>query len=149
MKIHLGFDHRGRVLAREIEAWLASRGVVTHSFGPDEGESSDYPDAASAVGRSVALGRCDLGILVCGSGIGMSVAANKVAGVRAALATNAAMAEQSRRHNDANILCLGASNQSGEEALRIVEAWLAAAFEGGRHERRIEKIRAIEKGEGS
>lgn len=146
MRLAIGFDHRGRELALRIRGLLASRGLDSETVGPAEGESSDYPDAAFAVARAVSSGRADAGVLVCNTGIGMSIAANKVPGVRAALATSPVMAEQSRRHNDSNILCLGAANQPAEQALRMVEAWLDAAFEGGRHARRIAAIRAVEGG---
>jgi len=146
MTLFIGFDHRGRDLALAIRRLLAARGVSTETVGPAEGESFDYPVAAIAVGRAVSGGRCDAGVLVCNTGIGMSIAANKIAGVRAALATTVTMAEQSRRHNNSNILCLGAANQPAEQALRMVEAWLDAPFEGGRHEKRIDAIRAVEGG---
>jgi ribose 5-phosphate isomerase B len=146
MRIMIGFDHRGRALAGRIGEWLAGRGITSETTGPAEGESGDYPAAAAVVGRAVASGRSDRGILICNSGVGMCIAANKIAGIRAALAVNPTMAEHSRRHNDSNVLCLGAVNQPDDVALASVAAWLDAPFEGGRHARRVEMIRKLEGG---
>jgi ribose 5-phosphate isomerase B len=147
MKIVLGADHRGAELVRELGARLTADGHDTTIEGRCDGESCDYPDSAYRVSRAVAGGRADLGILACGSGNGVAMSANKVDGVRAALAYDADSAEMSRRHNDANVLCLAADRLATDEALEAVRRWLAAAFEGGRHARRVRKITAIERGE--
>ena len=115
--------------------------------GTRSGESVDYPDYARLVAHDVSQQRADVGILVCGSGIGMAMAANKVAGIRAANVSSEHEAQMSREHNNANVLALGARVLKEEEALRIVDQWLATPFAGGRHERRVEKIAAMEKEE--
>jgi ribose 5-phosphate isomerase B len=113
-------------------------------FGVQGPDSVDYPDYALLVARAVAEGRADRGVLVCGTGIGMSIAANKVAGIRAALASDEFSARMAREHNDANVLCLGGRVLGPDRALAILGAWLEARFEGGRHQRRIDKIHAAE-----
>jgi len=147
MNIAIGADHRGADIGLGLARVLGDQGhnvVVLHC---NEGAPCDYPDAAYTVGKAVESGAAERGILLCGSGIGMSIAANKIHGVRAALVGNTISAEMSRRHNDANVLCLSADTL-GEKAIgQIVEAWLGAEFEGGRHARRIRKIEAIERGE--
>jgi ribose 5-phosphate isomerase B len=145
MKIALGADHAGYELKDKIEQYLQQRGFQVQDEGTRSGESVDYPDYARLVAHDVSQGRADLGILVCGSGIGMAMAANKVAGIRAANVTTEYEAQMSREHNDANVLALGARIVKEEDALRIVDKWLAAAFAGGRHERRVEKIAALER----
>jgi ribose 5-phosphate isomerase B len=140
MRIHIGNDHRGYELKRRARLWLTEHGHEVIDHGADTTESCDYPDYAFAVARAVAAHPGDLGVVICGSGIGVSMAANKVPGVRAALCMTPAMAAQSRRHNDANVLALGADNLPDEENLRILETWLAASFEGGRHQCRVEKL---------
>jgi len=147
MKIALGSDHRGTDAVRALVAHLQARGHEPEVLGDDSGEPTDYPDSANVVGRAVAAGDAAVGVLVCGSGIGMSIAANKVPGVRAGLACDARAAEMTRRHNDANVLCLAADRGDAEEMKRIVDAFLGAEFEGGRHRRRVDKIEAIERGE--
>jgi len=149
MKIALGADHAGYQLKDQIKQYLAQRGIELRDEGTSSPESVDYPDYARAVAHDVSEQRADLGILVCGSGIGMAIAANKVDGIRAANVTSEYEAQMSREHNNANVLALGARILSAEEALRIVDAWLATPFAGGRHERRVEKIAAIEKEERS
>ncbi|MCB9838592.1 MAG: ribose 5-phosphate isomerase B [Phycisphaeraceae bacterium] len=147
MKIAIGADHRGVNAGLGLVKQLSDEGhdvVVLHCR---ENEPCDYPDAAYTVARAVASGAADRGILLCGSGIGMSIAANKVHGVRAALANNTISAELSRRHNDANVLCMSADTLGAKAIRQVVEAWLGAEFEGGRHARRVEKIAAIERGE--
>jgi RpiB/LacA/LacB family sugar-phosphate isomerase len=136
----VGSDHRGFALRQRIRAWLAERGHPVRDHGCGGPEPCDYPDYAFAVARAVAATPGAFGVLVCGSGIGMSIVANKVPGVRAALCVTPEMARQSRRHNDANVIVLGADLAAPEENLRILEAWLGATFEGGRHARRVEKI---------
>jgi ribose 5-phosphate isomerase B len=147
MKIALGADHAGYQLKDQIKQHLAQRGIELRDEGTSSPESVDYPDFARAVAHDVSESRADLGILVCGSGIGMAIAANKVDGIRAANVNSEYEAQMSREHNNANVLALGARILKPEEALRIVDTWLATPFAGGRHERRVEKITAIEKEE--
>jgi len=149
MKIALGADHAGYQLKDQIKQHLAAKGFELRDEGTSSPESVDYPDFARAVAHDVSERHADLGILVCGSGIGMAIAANKVDGIRAANVTSQLEAQLSREHNNANVLALGARILQPEEALRIVDAWLATPFAGGRHERRVEKIAAIEKEERS
>jgi glycine hydroxymethyltransferase len=138
--IALGADHGGYELKELIKQHLQKQGLAVTDFGTGSRESTDYPDYAQAVARSVAEHQHDYGILVCTSGVGMSIAANKVPGARAALVWDAEMAAMARRHNDANVLCLGGKATEVEEAPKIVDAFLAARFEGGRHERRVGKL---------
>jgi len=140
MKIALGSDHRGRGITDRIRIALESKGHEVHFFGPTEGEVSDYPDAGYPAARAVAEGKVERAILFCGSGIGMSIVANKVRGVRAALCHDELTSEMSRRHNDANVLCLAADLLGEALIQRIIEVWLATPFEAGRHERRVHKI---------
>lgn len=147
MKIALGADHAGYELKDRIKQYLQQKGIDVRDEGTSSPESVDYPDYARAVAHQVSEKQVDLGILVCGSGIGMAIAANKVHGVRAANVSSEHEAEMSRQHNDANVLALGARILKPDEALHIVDKWLAAQFAGGRHERRVEKIAAIEKEE--
>ncbi len=144
MRIAVASDHAAFTLKGKVVAWLEARGHEAVDLGPERPESVDYPDYAERVAAEVAAGRAQSGILLCGTGIGMSLAANKVPGIRAAVATDAFMARLARLHNDANILCLGARVVGEGLAEDIVDAWLAAGFEGGRHARRVEKISAIE-----
>jgi ribose 5-phosphate isomerase B len=144
MRIALGADHAGYELKDKIREHLKSRGIDVRDEGTNSGESVDYPDFARLVARDVNQGRADLGILVCGSGIGMSMTANKVPGIRAATVSTEHEAQVSREHNNANVLALGARITPADQALKIVDAWLAAVFAGGRHQRRVEKIAAIE-----
>ena len=147
MKIALGADHAGYELKDRIKQHLEQQGVAVCDEGTSAAESVDYPDYARAVAHEVSGQRADLGILVCGSGIGMAIAANKVEGIRAANVSSEYEAQMSREHNNANVLALGARILQTEEALRIVDKWLATPFAGGRHERRVEKITALEKEE--
>jgi ribose 5-phosphate isomerase B len=141
MKIALGSDHRGFRLKEEIKGFLETQGHEVLDFGTSaESPSVDYPDIAFQVGENVARVNSDRGVLICMTGIGMCIAANKVKGVRAALATDARIAEFSRKHNDANVLCLQGGFIDPQKARVIVEIFLATEYEGGRHERRIEKI---------
>jgi ribose 5-phosphate isomerase B len=149
MKIALGADHAGYQLKDQIKQHLAQKGIELRDEGTSSPESVDYPDFARAVAHDVSEQRADLGILVCGSGIGMAIAANKVDGVRAANVSSEYEAQMSREHNNANVLALGARILQPEEALRIVDTWLATPFAGGRHERRVEKIAAMEREERS
>jgi len=146
MRIAIGSDHRGTSVVARLEEWMRGEGHQVLPVGVCTGESCDYPDAAWAVARAVAGGDADRGVLVCGSGIGVSMAANKVDGVRAALVHEAEAATMTRRHNDANVLCLSGERVSPQQAVGIVHAFLETAFEGGRHARRVAKMAAIESG---
>jgi ribose 5-phosphate isomerase B len=146
MKIAIGSDHAGYELKEEILHLLASQQIEFLDFGAFSTESVDYPDYGIKVAEAVAAGEFDLGILVCGSGIGMSIVANKVPGIRAALCIDAYCARFSREHNNANILVLGGRVVSKDTALDIVKTWLSTDYPGEqRHARRIEKISEIEK----
>jgi ribose 5-phosphate isomerase B len=147
MKIALGADHAGYQLKDQIKQHLQLQGVDVRDEGTSSSESVDYPDYARAVAYDVSEQRADLGILVCGSGIGMAITANKVDGIRAASVSTEYEAQMSREHNNANVLALGARIITADDALRIVDKWLTTPFAGGRHERRVEKIMAIEKEE--
>jgi glycine hydroxymethyltransferase len=142
--IALGADHGGFTLKEAIRAHLEAHGVSVTDVGTHSDESTDYPDYATDVARRVAEGRNGLGILVCTTGVGMCVTANKVSGVRAALAFDENMASLARRHNDANVLCLGGTTTPPDAALKMVDTFLEARFEGGRHERRVSKIATLE-----
>lgn len=147
MKIALGTDHRGLDAGRTLLTHLQQGGHEVTVLGECGGDSCDYPDNAYLVGTAVGSGKAERGVLVCGTGIGMSIAANKVHGVRAALAHNESTAEISRRHNDSNVLCLSGDDTAIADVPRIVDAWLQTPFDGGRHDRRVRKIMAIERGE--
>lgn len=145
MKIALGSDHGGYVLKEEVKKWLEEHGWAFEDFGTNTKESCDYPDIAREVAWAVARGQYDRGILICGTGIGVAIAANKVPGIRAALCHDTFSARASREHNDANILTLGERVIGRGLALEIVRVWLAGSFAGGRHQKRIEKISELEK----
>ena len=145
MKIALGSDHGGINLRRLIGEHLSKQGHTISDFGTDTTESCDYPKYAESVSRSVAAGESELGILVCGSGIGMSIAANKIAGIRAALCFNTYMGQMTRLHNNANVLCLGERVLGQGTAMAIVDAFVSTSFEGGRHQRRLDLITELEK----
>ena len=147
MRIALGSDHRGDAACLHLAEHLRGLGHEVTASGPGEGTRRDYPDHAYEVATRVAGGGADLGVLVCGSGTGMAIAANKVAGIRAAVARDAETAVMSRRHNDANVLCLSADGGTSEQLGQVVDAWLQASFDGGRHETRVSKIGAIERGD--
>jgi RpiB/LacA/LacB family sugar-phosphate isomerase len=140
VKVALGADHRGFGLKEELKRWLAARGHEVIDFGPASSDRVDYPAYAFKVADAVARHRAGRGILVCSTGIGMSIAANKVRAVRAALIDSVRLARLSRQHNDANVLCLGADFVSAAEARRIVGVWLKTKFVGGRHARRVRKL---------
>ncbi len=144
MKVSIGSDHRGIAERKIVSEAVRRAGHEVDDRGTDSTESCDYPDIAADVGQEVATGRSDMGILVCGTGIGMAIAANKIDGIRAALACDKEMARLSRSHNDANILCLNSSGFSDDDYREIATQWLATEFEGGRHARRVEKIRRME-----
>ncbi|HYR56499.1 MAG TPA: ribose 5-phosphate isomerase B [Myxococcaceae bacterium] len=144
MKLAIGSDHAGLVLKREVRRALDECQLAVEDFGTHSEDSVDYPDFAARVAQAVSRGDCALGVLVCGTGIGMSIAANKVRGVRAAVCTTEFEARMARAHNDANVLCLGSRVVGAGLATQIVEAFLDQRFEGGRHERRVQKIRDAE-----
>ncbi len=145
MRIALGADHAGIHLKAEIRTLLDERGIEYKDFGTDGDASVDYPDFASAVGHAVAGGEFDRGLLFCGSGIGMAIAANKIAGIRAASIVDETSARLSREHNDANVLALGERLTPPDLARRIVATFLDTPFGGGRHQRRVDKISALDK----
>jgi ribose 5-phosphate isomerase B len=144
MKIAIGSDHRGYDVKRRILALLQRLGHEVHDLGPQGSDSVDYPEYAFAVGLAVRNKNVERGILIDGTGIGMCMAANKVPGVRAAPCHDSITAEMSRRHNDANVLCLSADLLGGELLDRMVKIWLETEFEGGRHARRVDKIARFE-----
>lgn len=146
MKIAIGADHRGAAAAKVVLEKAARDGHDARIVGVCSGEVCDYPENAALVGQGVAEGAFDIGILICGTGIGMCMAANKIKGVRAATVHDEFTAEISRRHNDANILCLSADLLGHKLMEKIVEVWLRTPFDGGRHARRLRKISAIEEG---
>lgn len=143
MRIALGADHAGFSLKEQLAAHLGDAGHATVDCGTDSSERVDYPDFGAAVGRAVAAGRADLGLCVCGSGIGIAIAANKIPGVRAATVHDATSARLAREHNDANVICLGARLIGYEVAREALDAWLGACFEGGRHSARVAKLEAL------
>ncbi len=140
MTISIGADHAGYAYKEAIKAVLVARGHVVVDVGTDSADSVDYPDYGMAAADLVASGQADAGVLICGTGIGISIAANKVAGIRAANATTEEMARLARAHNNANMIAVGSRITSLDDAIRIVEAFLTTEFEGGRHEKRVEKI---------
>ncbi len=146
--IAIGSDHAAYEFKLEIIRHLEKRGLEYKDFGSDGTGRTDYPKYAAMAARAVASGECDRGLLFCGTGIGMSIAANKVRGIRAAVCSEPFGAELSRRHNNANILCLGARVLGIELAERILDVWLDTAFEGGRHQGRVDMIAAMEEEEG-
>lgn len=145
MRVSIGNDHRGCQTKAKILQLLENMGHQVIDEGTNDDKSVDYPDIAAAVGQKVSCGDADRGILVCGTGIGMAIAANKIEGVRAATCHNEATAEMSRRHNDANVLCLPGNTLDDQQMDRMVEIWLNTEFEGGRHERRVKKIAELER----
>lgn len=145
MRIAIGSDHGGFKLKEVVKEYLSKEKFAFDDFGTFNEESVDYPDFARKVAEAVASGTYDRGILICGTGIGIGIAANKVPGIRAALCHDVFSAQASREHNDANILTMGERVIGAGLALEIVKTWLAANFSGGRHAGRIEKIREIEK----
>ncbi|MFN4914610.1 MAG: ribose 5-phosphate isomerase B [Sphingomonadales bacterium] len=140
MNLAIGSDHAGFKLKNELLVHLLEKGLELQDFGPDTADSVDYPDYAHKVAESVATGENDLGILICGSGNGVCITANKHKGIRAALAWEEEIAALARQHNNANVLCVPARFVSKAKAFKIVDAWLDATFEGGRHQNRVSKI---------
>ena len=142
--IAIASDHGGYPLKEHIKAYLAAKGITCQDFGTDNTESCDYPDFAAPAAKAVAAGECEKGIVICTTGIGVSIVANKVKGIRCALCSDPLSAEMTRRHNDTNMLAMGAGIIGQNLALEIVDVWLTTEFEGGRHQRRIDKIMALE-----
>lgn len=140
MRIALGADHAGVHLKQALAVWLAARGAKLTDFGTHDDARVDYPHYGTLVAKAVAAGEVDFGLLVCGSGIGISIAANRVSGARAALCTSVEMAQLARAHNNANILALGARLTNEADATAMLDAFLNTAFEGGRHATRVEQL---------
>jgi ribose 5-phosphate isomerase B len=141
----IGSDHGGLALKTALESYLKRRGFDVSDAGTDSDASVDYPDFGQKVAETVIAGEAELGILICGTGIGMSIAANKIPGIRAALVTDVFMARMAKEHNNANVLVLGGRVLDEQKACDLVGAWLDATFEGGRHQSRLDKITALEK----
>ena len=144
MKIGIGNDHAGVEMKQEIKTYLESKGHEVINFGTDTSDSCDYPVYGQKVAEAVASGQVEEGVLICGTGIGISLAANKVPGIRAAVCSEPVSARLAKQHNDANIIAFGARIVGLEEAKAIVDAFFDAEFEGGRHQRRIDLITAVE-----
>ena len=144
MKIAVASDHGGFDLKEQVKVWLQEMGHEVEDFGCHSKESCDYPDFGAATARAVASGQCERGIVICTTGIGISITANKVKGIRCALCSEPWSAEMTRRHNNANMLAMGAGAVGPLLARRIVETFLTTEFEGGRHQRRVDKITAVE-----
>ena len=142
--IAIASDHGGYALKEHLKAYLAAKGITCEDFGTDSTESCDYPVFAQQAAQAVAEGKCRLGVVVCTTGIGVSIVANKVKGVRCALCHEPWSAQMTRRHNDANVLVLPARFVSNDEAVVLVDTFLSTEFEGGRHARRVDKIMALE-----
>ncbi|TET54476.1 MAG: ribose 5-phosphate isomerase B [Actinobacteria bacterium] len=148
MRISIGSDHAGFELKKTIADWLKKSGYETEDKGTFSADSVDYPDFAALVAKGVAQDSSDKGIIVCSSGVGVTMAANKIKGVRAANCYNVEIAKLSRAHNNANVLTLGARFLDNKLALKITDAWLNTEFEGGRHQRRVDKISELEEENG-
>lgn len=146
MKLAIGCDHGGFELKEAVRAYLEEKGIAYEDFGAYSTDSVDYAPIAAKAAHAVADGTVDRGILICSTGLGICMAANKVKGIRAATCTNVFCAEMTRRHNNANILCMGGKIVDTETALQMVEKFLTTEFEGGRHQRRIDQIAQIEDG---
>ena len=144
MNLSMGCDHGGYALKEQLKTYLEGQGHTIVDCGTHSAESCDYPDFGAAAARAVAEGRCERGIVICTTGIGVSIAANKVRGIRCALCSEPWSAEMTRRHNDANMLAMGAGAVGPLMARQIVQAFLTHEFEGGRHQRRVDKIAALE-----
>ena len=144
MKIAIASDHGGFDLKEQVKVWLQEMGHEVEDFGCHSKESCDYPDFGAAAARAVASGQCERGIVICTTGIGISIAANKVKGIRCALCSEPWSAEMTRRHNNANMLAMGAGAVGPLLARRIVETFLTTEFEGGRHQRRVDEITAVD-----
>ncbi len=147
MKVSLASDHAGYLMKEEVKSYLEKKGYEVKDYGTFSEESMDYPDTIKLAARAVSRKDVDRGVVLCASGIGASIVANKVKGIRAALCLDEYSAEYSRRHNDANVLVLGAKRNTKEEIFKIIDIWFSTDFEGGRHERRVNKIAEVEKEE--
>ena len=147
MKVALASDHAGFAQKERLKPLLTDLGVDFEDLGPTSEESVDYPDYAKKVADEVACGHVEQGVLVCGSGTGMAISANKVPGIRAAVAWSEETARLARQHNDANVLAIGARTTSPDDIPKILRAWFSTDFEGGRHASRVQKITQIENGE--
>ena len=147
MRIVIASDHAGFELKEAVKGHLVAEGHMVTDAGPDSPEPVDYPLYAEKVARPVARGEADFGVLVCGTGLGMAIAANKVRGVRAVAVTDPEFARASRAHNDANVIALAGRHTDAPTAARIVDTFLATPFEGGRHGRRVEQMARIENGD--
>lgn len=143
--IAIACDHGGYALKEAVKKHLQEKGYEVKDFGTNSQDSCDYPDYAAPAARSVAEGECEKGIVICTTGIGVSIVANKIKGIRCALCSDPLSAEMTRRHNDTNMLAMGAGVIGQNLALKIVDTWLDTAFEGGRHQRRVDKITALER----
>ncbi len=143
-KIALASDHAGFTLKGKVRDYLAGKGYEVVDYGPDSAESVDYPDYAEKVSQQVAAHEADFGVLVCGTGLGMAIAANKVPGIRAVTVNDTLSARFARSHNDANVLAMGERLTDESTARKILDTWLSTPFEGGRHERRVNKISDID-----
>lgn len=140
MKLAMAADHGGYEMKETIKTYLEDKGYTILDLGTHSCDSVDYPNYGKACGEAVTSGKAEAGIVFCGTGIGISIAANKVKGVRCALATDPYMAEMGKKHNNANMLALGGRILGEEQARKIVDAWLSAEFEGGRHQRRVDML---------
>lgn len=143
MIVAVAGDHGGFALKQRIREHLIERGIKIADLGTDSEESVDYPEFGKACAQAVASGKADRGIVICGTGIGISIAANRIRGIRCGLCTSVEMAELSRKHNNANMLAMGGRITSVEDAIRITDAWLDTEFEGGRHSRRVDMLDSI------
>jgi len=143
VKVVIGADHAGYLLKESIKKHLNKKEISFTDIGTFKEESVDYPEFAYKVGNAILKEEADMGILICGTGIGMSISANKIKGIRAALVHSKATAELSRLHNNANVLCLGSRVTKVDDALDLVETWLNTSFEGGRHEKRLDLINKL------
>ena len=142
--IALACDHGALELKLAVKRHLEEKGIACQDFGTDTADSCDYPDFGAAAARAVASGACEKGIVLCTTGIGISIAANKIKGIRCALLSDLMSARLCRQHNDSNMMAMGAGVVGTKLALEIVDTWLATDFEGGRHQRRVEKLMALE-----
>lgn len=145
MKIAMASDHGGYLLKEHVKKYLTEQGHEVRDFGCNSLESCDYPIFGAQAARAVAAGECERGIVICTTGIGISITANKIKGIRCALCSEPLSAEMTRRHNNANMLAMGAGMTGEKLAERIVDTFLTAEFEGGRHQRRVDEIMALEK----
>lgn len=147
MRIAIGCDHGGFELKEAVRGYLEENAIEYEDFGTFSTDSVDYAPIAAKAAHAVADGKADFGVIICSTGLGVSMAANKVKGIRAAVCTNEFCAEMTRRHNNANVLCMGGKVVDRETALRLLDIFLHTGFDGGRHQRRIDQIAQVERGE--